>query len=104
MGFYYSTDQIAAMNSMSPRLLAGGVPLLLCVTGPSSITTITNMRVLLEGTRDSAIPGKMLSSAQKTIALWVDMGTIATAAGTTTRRIELPSWAGKASRVSLEND
>jgi hypothetical protein len=96
---YSAGNWIVSQNTAA--FTAGGVPLFLCTTGVSTINTITNMRTLLLGRRDNAIPGQMLSSGQKTKPLYIPMGTIATAAGSTIVVKELPSVAGAISRVSI---
>lgn len=97
------TGGVWTLSQNTVGFTAGSVRLFLCTTGISTINTITNKRILLDGRRDGAITGNMLSTPQKTIAIYVPLGTIATAAGTTRLFIPCPNCAGKVTQATLVN-
>ena len=88
-----------AVSANQTAFTAGAVPLYVVTTGASAVATVTNKRVVLAAHRDSAITGKMLSTATKTHFITVDLGTLS--ATEAAKIIPLPNFAGKLVRATL---
>jgi hypothetical protein len=102
---YIEVDANGTVTSNTAAFSTDGskYPLWIVVTGVGSYTdnNVTNTRCTETFVPKGALTGSLLSTPQKTVCLYVPLGLIATAAGTTKGLIECPSSAGTITRVSL---
>ena len=78
------------VSSNTTAFTAGRAPLYIVVTGVSTISTVTNAKVLLETPTPAAIPGLMLSAAAATRSIMANLGAIA---ATATFELSSPGFA-----------
>jgi hypothetical protein len=97
---YVEVDRAGTVTSNTTAFTAGRLPLFVVVTGSTDISTVTSAKPLLTLLGPNSVNGAMGSTPVQTKEVSLQVGTIATSAGSTKFCVVVPTTVAAASKIT----